>query len=67
MFWIKEFIRKGLSKENQKDWIEIGDLWRVLKKQVSGLVLKRPRSAGRVSGFEKMLEECFSITAELLQ
>ena len=33
--------------------LEIGDLWRVLKKQVSGLVLKRPRSAGRVSGFEK--------------
>ena len=33
--------------------IEIGDLWRVLKMQVSGLVLKRPRSAGRVSGFEK--------------
>ena len=22
MFWIKEFIKKGLSKENQKDWIK---------------------------------------------
>ena len=22
MFWIKELIRKGLSKKNQKDWIE---------------------------------------------
>ena len=22
MFWIKELIRKGLSKENQKDWIK---------------------------------------------
>ena len=22
MFWIKELFRKGLSKENQKEWIE---------------------------------------------